>query len=100
MDRPSNRPERRNSDPANQLDSLLKWRAKAERDLEKIDHFLFGNGSPGMDETLRRVVKFIDRQEEKEAAAWTDTKKFAVGILAFIINTLIALAIAKAWGAQ
>lgn len=77
------------------VDSIVRWRPHVERKIEKFDHTLFGNGEPGMDEILRRVVTFIDKQEKKEAERWSDTKKFVIGTLAFVVNTLLAIWISR-----
>jgi hypothetical protein len=77
------------------LDSMHRWRMMADRKFEKYDHTLFGNGEPGWDEMLRRMNTFMDRQEKAKADAWSDAKKFAIGALAFVVNTVLAIGIAR-----
>lgn len=77
------------------LDSLSKWRIYIDKRIDKHQHTLFGNGEPGWDEVMRRLVVFVDKQEKKEAERWSETKKFVLGVLAFIVNTLIAVWMAR-----
>jgi hypothetical protein len=86
------------SEISGKLDSIIKWRAIVDRKLDKHNHTLFGNGEPGWDEKLRRLVAFVDKQEAKEAAGWSEVKKFTIGIIAFIVNTLLTILITRLLG--
>jgi hypothetical protein len=83
---------------SNQMDSLSRWRVEIDQRLDKHSHTLYGNGSPGMDEMMRRVLAFVERQEKAEETRWSDTKKFVLGALAFIVNTLLAIVISGLLG--
>lgn len=52
---------------SNKIDSINKWRPTIDRKLEKHDHFLFGNGEPGIDEVLRNIDKWINEQKEEKS---------------------------------
>lgn len=80
---------------SNQLESISRWRIGIDRVIEKHSHDLYGNGKPGMDEVLRNLNSWVEEQKAKEKERWSDTKKFALGALAFIVNTLLAIGISR-----
>lgn len=80
---------------ASQMESITKWRLGVDRLIEKHGHTLYGNGQPGMDEILRNINDWVGDQKSKEKESWSDTKKFVLGALAFILNTLLAIVIAR-----
>ena len=49
-------------------DTLDRWRVTIQVRQDEHHKFLFGNGEPGMDETLREVRKFMQEADEKEKA--------------------------------
>ena len=79
----------------NRLESWDRWRVQIEAEQQKQHKTLFGNGEPGWDEILRRLVGYVEKQEKKQAEAWSDAKKFAIGTAAFVLNTILAILIAK-----
>ena len=79
-------------------ESIDRWRVTIQSQQDVHRKFLFGNGEPGMDEIMRRVLKFIENEEKKQTEAWSDTKKFLIGTLAFVVNTLLAIVIARMVG--
>jgi hypothetical protein len=42
------------------MDSVDRWRVRADVLINKYNHTLFGNGEPGMDEMLRNVKGMLD----------------------------------------
>lgn len=61
-------------------DSWDKWRAIIQAQSEKHDKALYGNGEPGMDEQLRNIVAWMNKQDEaaKRRAAWWDKLQWVV----------------------
>lgn len=80
------------------LESIDRWRVRMDTRIDKHDHTLFGNGEPGWDEVLRNVNMWIAEQKRKEETNWSDTKKFILGALAFVLNSLLMIAITRMFG--
>jgi hypothetical protein len=77
------------------LDSISKWRVSVDDTLRKHNKTLFGNGEPGMDEILRELYKWMLEQKASEKEGWSEAKKFGIGLVAFILNTVLAIILAK-----
>lgn len=91
-------------DEINKLrDTIDKWRAPIQARQEKHDKTLYGNGVPGMDEQLRRIIEWIEEQKQKEfrRKQWWDKLQWVVipmfiggvvtlGYQAFVFFTQIA----------
>ena len=77
------------------MDSIDRWRVRADFSINKHDHTLYGNGEIGMDEMLRKLYEWMQASKTREQEGWSDTKKFVIGTIAFVVNTLIAVGIAR-----
>jgi len=83
------------SDYYSQQEALHAALDELEIEGDKVHKFLFGNGEPGIDEKLRQILEYINEQKQKQKEAWSDAKKFALGALLFVVNTLLAIGIAR-----
>ncbi len=75
-------------------DTIDRWRVTVQAKIDKHDKTLYGNGEPGMDESIRRILDYIteekaEKQKRKEMWGKIQIPVVVSGILtaiAFIFN--------------
>lgn len=73
----------------NLLPGLVSTVAKHDESLSSIQHYMFGNGQPGLDEQIRKIQTWIDLQIErdKRRIQWWD--KFQWVIIPLLVTAAL-----------
>lgn len=59
-----------------------------KRRLDKVHDFLFGNGIPGVDERMRNIELYIQKQDEYRKEDRRDKRQLLIGLILTVLASL------------